>query len=332
MSSPSADSMEVFILGPPSADVSTSSSEFHIEVSDQCPDLPASPREPTTDYPDTSAMSAIIDWQHIWEAADRSCVESTLSLNLKGIPAILQQLDLQASGGTSDAVETSPQSPHLDLCPTHSDGDDLVDIGQHFRNLCIALNRRDGTGQTVAHIREDFHVISRQLEDWLVATVSLPSPPQGHTERLKERIRTLEQEEQDLSARVFSLEQDLKTANESAEAWKAEARNVQNMQEVAVTAFQRCNALEMENEQLKQAMNAFAEGSTSNTVKELRHIIGDLTRELAMYKKREKILQDKEIQMRAKENASIIEGMRKQTEDLKRRKSQRHALSIKNIF
>lgn len=201
----------------------------------------------------------------------------------------------------------------------HQD-DVWLDFGQRVRNVWSTMNRKDGTSRTVNMIRSDLHTISQQIEEWIVASATSTEPSRANAydiEKYKNMIQALEQENLDLSARMSSLERELHSSKSIGEAWKAEARNVQNMQEIAVAAFERCNALETENVQLKQAIHAFAEGSTNHTVKGLRHIISDLTREVAQYKKRERNLQDKETQMRSKENASIIEDMRKQTEDLK---------------
>lgn len=113
------------------------------------------------------------------------------------------------------------------------------------------------------------------------------------------------------------LEEDLRKTRMEADAWKSLAENVQEMQELAISAFERCNALERENIQLREAMHAFAEGSTSFTVQQLQKIIANLTEEVAHFKKREGTLKEKENMMRDKENNSIIKAMRKQTKELK---------------
>ncbi|KAF7792987.1 hypothetical protein EIP86_004092 [Pleurotus ostreatoroseus] len=119
-----------------------------------------------------------------------------------------------------------------------------------------------------------------------------------------------------------SLQRKLAAAKAESEAWKEMAQNVQDMQEVAISAFERCNALDAENEDLRQAMNTFAEGSTSTTVQQLQTIITNLTAEVAQYKRREGESRSKENVLRSKENNSIIRAMRKQTRELKRRSLQ----------
>lgn len=86
---------------------------------------------------------------------------------------------------------------------------------------------------------------------------------------------------------------------------------------MAMAAFERCNALDKENVELRQAMHAFAEGSASATVQELQKIIAGLTEEVAQYKQREEDLKSREKTLRNKENNSLIKAMRKQTKELK---------------
>ena len=309
------------MLGPPSADVSFSSSDSQVDVAEPGPGprAPANVPSPPLAYGcSESSATAIIDWEYIFQNADQSCVDpdSVLRDQLKVFPS--PALDLDFGDYVLGTATTSSEQVKEDVALDQDSP--LLDFGHRIRSLWSSMNRKDGSSQTIAMIREDLHAISKQIEDWIVtsATPSNQSQASAHDiEKYKNTILGLEQENLDFSERVSSLERELSSAKSMGEAWKAEARNVQNMQEIAVSAFERCNALETENLQLKQAMHAFAEGSTSKTVKELRNIISDLTRELAQYKKREAALHAKETQLRAKENASIIEDMRKQTEDLK---------------
>ncbi|GJE95141.1 hypothetical protein PsYK624_113220 [Phanerochaete sordida] len=126
-----------------------------------------------------------------------------------------------------------------------------------------------------------------------------------------------------LKAAHLTLEGDLRKAREEGEAWKSLAQNVQEMQEMAMAAFERCNALEKENIELRQAMHTFAEGSASATIQQLQKIIAGLTEEVSLYKRREEDIKVKEVSLRNKENKSIIKAMRKQTKDLKRRSLQK---------
>lgn len=127
----------------------------------------------------------------------------------------------------------------------------------------------------------------------------------------------LSKENTSLKESKEALQQDLTKARIEADAWKTLAENVQEMQELAIAAFERCNALERENIELREAMHAFAEGSNSCTVQQLQKIIANLTEEVAQFKKREGSLKEKENMMRDKENNSIIRAMRKQTKELK---------------
>ncbi|THH26396.1 hypothetical protein EUX98_g7792 [Antrodiella citrinella] len=325
--SPSVDSADLFVLGRPS-DASLSSSDSHIEVSQPAPGPQTLSSSTNSENPSTTLSSPIVDWQLIWERADRSCIEPSAS-DL----AHLSSAPFHDSSGPPYQDDATP-IPSEDYIVPDPDGV-LLDFSRHICSLWSSMNRKSESSQTVAIIREDLRAISKQIEDWIVASATSPKLDESHALDLKKyenTIHALEQENVNLSARLSSLEGEVRDAKAIAEAWKAEARNVQNMQEIAVSAFERCNFLETENVQLKQTMDAFAEGSTNNTVKELRQIIGDLTREVAQYKRREKALQAKETQMRAKENASIIEDMRKQTEELKRRRSQRSVLQVKNAF
>lgn len=114
-----------------------------------------------------------------------------------------------------------------------------------------------------------------------------------------------------------ALEAQLKEAKADIESLKSKAKSVQDVQELAIAAFERCNALDIENTELKQAMEAFAEGSASATVQQLQKVVANLTEELLQYQKREGDLKDKENTIRDKEHHSIIRAMRKQTRELK---------------
>ncbi|EKM55442.1 uncharacterized protein PHACADRAFT_143775 [Phanerochaete carnosa HHB-10118-sp] len=140
----------------------------------------------------------------------------------------------------------------------------------------------------------------------------------------------LVQEHAKLKAANIVLECDLKRTREEGEAWKSLAQNVQEMQEMAMAAFERCNALEKENIELRQAMHTFAEGSASATVQQLQTIIVSLTEEVSQYKKREEDIKARELSLRNKENNSIIKAMRKQTKELKRRSLQK-TLEMKTV-
>ncbi|KAJ3559397.1 hypothetical protein NM688_g369 [Phlebia brevispora] len=219
-------------------------------------------------------------------------------------------------------------------------------------NLCAAHNPRPFTSRSrvstaLDHNNEDaLHQKNRQILELLKENEALHSRlDREHAEQelaakylaeLKaERKRRLESEASGEKATEILVEQNLRLteakdvlqaqlteAKADLEAWEIKARNVQDMQAVAVTAFERCNALEAENAALTQAMNTFAEGSTSATVQELQKIITNLTTELAQYKRREFDIKEKENTIRDKENHSIIRAMRKQTRELKRRSLQ----------
>lgn len=129
--------------------------------------------------------------------------------------------------------------------------------------------------------------------------------------------RDLAEAHRALQVTNMRLARDLANAREQGEAWKTLAQNVQEMQEMAMAAFERCNALEKENVELRHAMYAFAEGSASVTIQQLQRIISSLTGEVTQYKKREEDLKTKEKSLRSKENNVIIKAMRKQTKELK---------------
>ncbi|KIP08130.1 hypothetical protein PHLGIDRAFT_388474 [Phlebiopsis gigantea 11061_1 CR5-6] len=139
---------------------------------------------------------------------------------------------------------------------------------------------------------------------------------------LAEPGRDLAEAHRALQVTNMRLARDLANAREQGEAWKTLAQNVQEMQEMAMAAFERCNALEKENVELRHAMHAFAEGSASVTIQQLQRIISSLTEEVTQYKKREEDLKTKEKSLRSKENNVIIKAMRKQTKELKRRSLQ----------
>ena len=148
------------------------------------------------------------------------------------------------------------------------------------------------------------------------------SPPR--TDRPPQPDRALQ-----LQAANARLTRDLARAREEGEAWRTLAQNVQEMQELAMAAFARCNALETENRDLRRAMHAFAEGSASATVQELQRIIAGLTDEVAQHKKREEDVKAREKSLRSKENNVIIKAMRKQTKELKvGRRIAQHNLTI----
>lgn len=137
------------------------------------------------------------------------------------------------------------------------------------------------------------------------------------TKELESANEDLTREHKKLIESKAALDEDLRKTRIEANAWKSLAENVQEMQEMAISAFERCNALERENIDLKEAMDAFAEGSASFTIQQLQKIITGLTEEVAKFKKREGTLKEKELTLRDKENHSIIKAMRKQTIELK---------------
>lgn len=170
-----------------------------------------------------------------------------------------------------------------------------------------------------AHLTDIQTSLKGKLKDiGLAADLSSPtaaSPAQA----LSDPHLALAHENHQLTAQTRTLERALAQAREEGGAWKSLAQNVQAMQALAQTAFVRCNTLERENAELRQAVDAFAAGSPSTTVQELQKIIASLTGELAGYQKREADLRAKESIVRGKENNSIIRAMRKQTRELKRR-------------
>ncbi|PSR76060.1 hypothetical protein PHLCEN_2v8722 [Hermanssonia centrifuga] len=154
------------------------------------------------------------------------------------------------------------------------------------------------------------------------------------TERLKtqtqarQAIDALTHENRQLYESNKALEDSLQTMKADADFWKSQrAGRVQEMQELAMAAFERCNALETENTELKQAVHTFAAGSPTTTVQQLQKIVVNLTEELMRYRKREGDLKEKENIMRQKVNHNIVKAMRQQTEALK---VQRRSLHSKN--
>ncbi|THH01416.1 hypothetical protein EW026_g1260 [Hermanssonia centrifuga] len=154
------------------------------------------------------------------------------------------------------------------------------------------------------------------------------------TERLKTEtharrvIDALIHENQQLYESNKALEDSLQTMTADADFWESQrAGRVQEMQELAMAAFERCNALEAENTELKKAVHTFAAGSPTTTVQQLQKIVVNLTEELMRYRKREGDLKEKENIMRQKVNHNIIKAMRQQTEALK---VQRRSLHSKN--
>lgn len=172
-----------------------------------------------------------------------------------------------------------------------------------------------------AHLTDIQTSLKGKLKDIGLAA-DLSSPTNTRTaaspaQALSDSHLALAHENHQLTAQTRTLERALAQAREEGGAWKSLAQNVQAMQALAQTAFVRCNTLERENAELRQAVDAFAAGSPSTTVQELQKIIASLTGELAGYQKREADLKAKESIVRGKENNSIIRAMRKQTRELK---------------
>ncbi|KAI0093660.1 hypothetical protein BDY19DRAFT_989214 [Irpex rosettiformis] len=145
---------------------------------------------------------------------------------------------------------------------------------------------------------------------------------EANVKELEAANEVLTRENKRLAESKEATEEVLRKTRIEANAWKSLAENVQEMQEMAISAFERCNALERENAELRDAMHAFAEGSTSYTIQQLQKIIASLTEEVSRFKKRECVLKEKEVSLRGKEDHSIIKAMRKQTRELKRRSLQ----------
>ena len=205
----------------------------------------------------------------------------------------------------------------------------------HVQSLPLSLPRPH-EAQSVDVIRQK----NRQLAELLAENESLRAQLAALREEAlaqspiveleQERRRRLESEASAAKAAEILVEQNLKLTEERdtletqlketnaiAEGWKTDAKKVQDIQEIAMKAFERCNALQAENQELRQAIDAFAGGSTSNTVQQLQKVVANLTEEVMQYKKREGELKSKENQVRDKVNNSIIRAMRKQTRELK---------------
>lgn len=171
-----------------------------------------------------------------------------------------------------------------------------------------------------AHLTDIQTSLKGKLKDiGLAADLSSPTARTAASpaQTLSDPHLALAHENHQLTVQTRTLERALAQAREEGGAWKSLAQNVQAMQALAQTAFVRCNTLERENAELRQAVDAFAAGSPSTTVQELQKIIASLTGELAGYQKREADLKAKESIVRGKENNSIIRAMRKQTRELK---------------
>lgn len=188
-------------------------------------------------------------------------------------------------------------------------------LRQRNRQILDLLSENEGLRTQLASARQE---AEQQASDAHRARIDAERASRLESEASAAKAtEVLVQQNLRLSEARDALEGKLAAARAEAEAWKERAQSVQDMQEVAISAFERCNALDAENEGLKQAMHAFAEGSTSATVQELQTIITNLTTEVAQYKRRELDLKAKEIVLRGKENNSIIRAMRKQTRELK---------------
>ncbi|KAI0341669.1 hypothetical protein BDW22DRAFT_259493 [Trametopsis cervina] len=216
-----------------------------------------------------------------------------------------------------DASERSNTLRPPDRCT-----EGLAQRTDHFATLIFDMDRARLTGEETEDIIkrknrqlwnmfDEKETLRLELE---IANLKRDDKKDTEMEHANEKLT---RENSQLRESKELLEEDLRKTRIEADAWKSLAENVQEMQEMAISAFERCNALERENIELKEAMHAFAEGSTSFTVKQLQKIISSLTEEVSVFKKREGVLKEKENIMRDKENNSIIKAMRKQTRDLK---------------
>lgn len=260
-----------------------------------------------------------------------SDVKRTLQAQLETLASVAQSAARQALelnerigslrfDASPTAREHGNARTYLQLSDHHTA--DLARRTEQFAALIFDTDRGRQHGEGVDQILKHKN---RQLWDLFdeketlrleLHTVNTNQVDQRYLET-KRTNHSLSKENSRLQRTNESLEEDLKKTRIEADAWKSLAENVQEMQELAIAAFERCNALERENIELRDAMHAFAEGSTSYTVQHLRKIIAGLTEEVAQYKQREGNLKEKENMMRDKENNSIIRAMRKQTRDLK---------------
>ncbi|KAI0082673.1 hypothetical protein K474DRAFT_1654809 [Panus rudis PR-1116 ss-1] len=152
------------------------------------------------------------------------------------------------------------------------------------------------------------------LGNYPPAVLSRP-PSQASLVGEYERINT------QLMQRLRTTQDELEHTKQISEGWKVQAGGAQAMQAMAISAFERCCVLERENRHLKAALQSFLDGSSSTTVQELQKIVSDLTEEVAQYRKREADLQFKESKLSDKENSNILQEMRRQTAEIKLKRS-----------
>lgn len=215
-----------------------------------------------------------------------------------------------------DLLSISSLSSTFPLRPGISDSD-----GNHSPDILRQKNR-----QLLESLRENerLHCVldsaKRTAKGQSVYCAELQQERKLRTEAEENAAKAMEilvQQNLRLTETKDALEAQLKEARTDIEVLKSKEKSVQDIQELAIAAFERCNALDTENAELKQAMETFAEGSASATVQQLQKVITNLSEELLQYKKREGDLKDKENIIRDKEHHSIIRAMRKQTRALK---------------
>lgn len=214
----------------------------------------------------------------------------------------------------------SPGEPILNIAasratiPDH-DHDHVDILRQKNRQLLELLNENERLRLQLDTARGDAATSKAKLSAELEAQRKLHLDSE---ENAAKAMDVLVEQNLRLTDRKDTLEAELQAAGEDAEERnQSRAENIQELQELAMAAFERCNALESENVDLKQAMHTFAQGSTSATIQQLQKIITNLTKEVAQYKKRDTDLKAKENALRDKGNNSIIRAMRRQTRELK---------------
>lgn len=197
------------------------------------------------------------------------------------------------------------------------------------REIRTLHDQKDSLHLQVASLRKILRTSSRRLNDCVDASTvamdmerGLRQEVEAKARRSEAQVKSLLDENAHLTRAKAAVERELVLAVADSKAWQNKVRAAQDMQEMAMTTYHRCEALEKENAELRQAMHVFAQGSTTVIVQQLQVMIERLSDDLAQQKKLNAATLSKDKKNYRDENTNMLGEMRKKTTVLQRRSRQ----------
>lgn len=242
------------------------------------------------------------------------------------VAAHLQDAKLTAKADDSAVVELSQRVEQLVSLVVKMEQERTAreDIEHSLRREILTLHgEKEDLQMQVASLKEVLRTSMRRLNDCVDASAiamdterELRHEIEAKARRAEDRMKSLVEENDHLLQAKAAVENELSIVSADAKVWRSKIRATQNMQEVAMVTYHRCETLEKENSELRQVMHVFAKGSTSMIVQQLQIVIERLANELRDVKKRGASLLAEVKEDHIGENALVLDEMRTKTNAL----------------